>query len=596
MERYIAINQKHFSDHLIDLKEFIETAKGRNMRACDGPLLFLESTYVQKHAYTAFRWFARIPAFCSSDGFRDPSAIRRTFREVFLGDAISVTQERAREKAAEAVEYASQHQRLPRLEPCDISVLSDGGGILHSLPNLRSSPWPDPLSDDEVAQLECRCKFSEIRRIGRSLCVRVDRRPSSIQRTYCFMRRDGGAGYMSIGSTSLISAQTAYELAGRLEKASARGPAACRKIIAGFRKALSLPAPQSAPKPDRPRPPMVFIDAGAIRELFKDEISRLPGAAAEVSPGGITLGGAYALWKAEWGPTVCDSHRESCTRGFEKAMGCFFESPLEELVEKRVLVQSIMKLRVADPNFGNRTRSTLGMILDFAVAGGFITSNPIRSLPRFRQPSQGGHRRALDPYNLEGEIRRLFGSVIIRFPLFWRSAFELLFLTLLRAGEMLSLSWEDLAKDGGKSATGMRMIVRNTKTLNEFSIPVSGYMLKLLELRRKECGDSPWVFPKKTDPSEHCRQVTLLSRRLRQAGCGWFDPHGARSAGADFFAAHPEEVSYEAGMACLQHAYASACHLRYERTYLYNARVRAMQLWSDFLQGAIGEFSVLRKR
>ncbi|MGN0909239.1 MAG: tyrosine-type recombinase/integrase, partial [Succinivibrio sp.] len=535
------------------------------MKICDGPLLFLESTYVQKHAYTAFRWFVRIPAFCSSDGFRDPSCIRRTFREVLLGDAFSLTQAQAREKAAEYAEYAAQRQRLPPSDAGDISVLADGGGMLHSLPNLRSSPWPDPLGDDEVAQLSCRCKFSEIRRIGRSLCVRVDRRPSSIQRTYCFMRRDGGAGYMAIGSTSLISAGTAYDLAGRLEKASARGPAACRKIIGDFRKALSLPPPQSAPEPERPRPPMVFIDAGAIRELFKNELGKLPCAAGGKDSGGITLGGAYELWKAEWGPTVCERHRESCTRGFEKAMGCFFEAPLEELVDKRILVQSIMKLRVADPNFGNRTRSTLGMILDFAVAGGFITSNPIRSLPRFKQPSSGGHRRALDPYNLKNEIRRLFGSVIIGFPLFWRSAFELLFLTLLRAGEMLSLSWDDLAGDGGKSATGRRMIVRNTKTLNEFSIPVSGYMLKLLELRKKDCGKSPWVFPKKTDPADHCRQVTLLSRRLRQAGCGWFDPHGARSAGADFFAAHPDKVSYEAGMACLQHAYASACHLRYER-------------------------------
>ena len=139
-------------------------------------------------------------------------------------------------------------------------------------------------------------------------------------------------------------------------------------------------------------------------------------------------------------------------------------------------------------------------------------------------------------------------------------------------------------------------MVVNTKTLKEFSIPLTQYAQKLIkvimECRNGDDGEG-WLIPSVRDP-EKAMPSDRFSHLLQKAGCEILVPHGIRSVGASFFAQHTTEIPYEVGVACLQHIYTTSVHLRYDRTFLYEPRKKAMQVWSDYLEKTIGKYSVLK--
>lgn len=72
----------------------------------------------------------------------------------------------------------------------------------------------------------------------------------------------------------------------------------------------------------------------------------------------------------------------------------------------------------------------------FAIKKGFIQSSPIESIARFRDPKQ--YRKP--EFWTRGEIKDILNAVRLE----WRNQFEFLYVTGLRIGEMINLSWEDV--------------------------------------------------------------------------------------------------------------------------------------------------------
>lgn len=205
------------------------------------------------------------------------------------------------------------------------------------------------------------------------------------------------------------------------------------------------------------------------------------------------------------------------------------------------------------------------------------------------------HFKTLDPDNLPAELLRLFKNHIFIMPIKMRLMFELHFCLLLRPGEFCSILRDHIfINPNGNSY----LIVENTKTLKSFKVPLTDYAVSLIQMQLEATKntDSPYLFPSGHPHYKDSHVSTSYFRQiLRMRGCDFFTPHGARSAGANFYGDSADKIPYQVGEACLQHRYASTVQMAYDRTFLYKPRIGAMQIWNDFVQETIGNYSVLKQ-
>ena len=593
---YLVADRPTFLEYSIDLKKIISGRDKKNRFIHDGNALYLHVFYSRSKRFTAYRWMVRIHTLKKSE------PIRR-YEDLAIGGALEMTQDEARAETLKIFKYVNEHLMLPELSDKPFLVISDSGERLWCELYMKSKPWPvKHVSDDFIKSLTLGNSCTELYRLSPTLYFKVAKTMLGVTRLYCYRVKcgDAVAELVKIAPVETFSVETAYTFSERLDQALSiykrdqnKAVERCKSEIENLLKSLQ-PEQRVHTIPQKNRGPV--LDASGVKELFKSELSQIANLKSSFTGKELTLGQAYNIWKKNLSASVSPAYLEGKCSVLERYFNEFFETPLEILISHRIFAVTLLKLStILSASVYERAKQGLNQILDHMVSYGFIAVNPVRSIHNLNKSDKNaGRRLSLDPFNLKNDLYELFGSVIFTMPLYWRTRFELLFATLLRCREMLSLSWDDLVPD---EVTGKnRLIVRNTKTLKDFHIPVTDYMQALLEQCREFSGQSRWIFPLVNDPERPAiSQVGSFSRRIRAAGCGWFNPHGARSAGADFFAAHMDEISYETGMAALQHKYTSDVQLRYDRTFMYKPRIKAMRMWNDFLQDAIGEYSVLKK-
>lgn len=122
-------------------------------------------------------------------------------------------------------------------------------------------------------------------------------------------------------------------------------------------------------------------------------------------------------------------------------------------------VFQFMDYHRATPNMANRMRSVLKMAFDFAVRSGECHSNPVISVPRYKEAKR-------DRYITHAEFMAIYnaGSATLR------SIMDIAYLTAQRIGDVLAIRLSDITDEGilfRQEKTGKRLLVRDSTELSE---------------------------------------------------------------------------------------------------------------------------------
>ena len=229
----------------------------------------------------------------------------------------------------------------------------------------------------------------------------------------------------------------------------------------------------------------------------------------------------------------------------------------------------------ARPTTARRVLQRIGLVMEWAVAMGYRTSNPCGrvDLVLGRQQHRTRHFPALPHREVASAVAAVRGA---RARPVVKLAFEFLVLTAARSGEVRGAEWRELdAAAGVWTIPATRM-----KAKREHRVPLCRRAVEVLAAARGLGAGGPLAFP--TARRKPLKDMAL-SGLLKNLGVAAV-PHGFRSSFRDWAAEetdHPREVVE----AALAHVVRNPIEAAYARSDLFERRRRLMDDWAGYLGG-----------
>ncbi len=227
------------------------------------------------------------------------------------------------------------------------------------------------------------------------------------------------------------------------------------------------------------------------------------------------------------------------------------------------------------PTTARRVLQRIGLVMEWAVAMGYRTTNPCGrvDLVLGRQQHRTRHFPALPHREVASAVAAVRGS---RARPVVKLAFEFLVLTAARSGEVRGAEWRELDAAAGRwTIPATRM-----KAKREHRVPLCGRAVEVLAEARGLGGGGGLAFP--TARGRQLKDMALsgLLKDLEIAAV----PHGFRSSFRDW-AAEETDHTREVVEAALAHTVRNAVEAAYARSDLFDRRRRLMDDWAGYLAG-----------
>ena len=206
-----------------------------------------------------------------------------------------------------------------------------------------------------------------------------------------------------------------------------------------------------------------------------------------------------------------------------RCLGDWLDLPVvaitREMVEKRhAELRRPTRQGTSGEAQANTVMHILGTLLNFAAANyevngkPIILVNPVKRLSHNRRWYPEKRRQTIVPdHKLPDWYREV---MLLRHPIV-RDYLLLLLFTGLRRNEAATLRWEDIDLDSKV------LIVRAeiAKNGNEHRLPLSDFLLELLERRYSDRGESEYVFPGRGNKGHLVDSDHVIKGVARKAGC-----------------------------------------------------------------------------
>lgn len=558
-----------------------------------------------KKGYVNYSWALRVSYVVQT--------LEKTSREIVtrpFADCSNTDFNSAKDLCEQYIKFMLRNNRLPPISTKKLFCWkSKSDSILCVGYNLDALKLNLNYTDADILKLKaCRLNCDTTYTVYPNLAVSIKELILEIKRKYVFLttNENGNTIKIALGNVESLSFQTAKKLRDYIiEKLSLNysdtKKVYIERVVRDFYKRLNSNDSFIKLSKSPLQPPLqskrIYITPDAVNSIY-EEYNRFMNEdfklnVSHIHQSGFSLKEAFSFWFFHWSKTVGEKYAKTTSNLVDKYLRDFMDMNFQELLDQFILGDIVLGLEKINANIARKLLNTIDTIADYSIAIKKIKNNPIKTLKQIVKKRKPIHVKTLNPYALENEISHLFSVYIYNMSTTYRIIYELLFYTLLRSGELLKIKKNQVIFDNDGLG---RLITYQNKTLAEFSIPLTKYAQDLFRLQiARDNSGSEYLFPRRTNP---CRSINnvLLNDALHRTQCDIIVPHGIRSVGASFFAHNAKEVAYEIGMACLQHSYATKAHLAYDRTFLYEPRKIAMQLWSDYLEKNIGLASVLRKR
>ena len=256
------------------------------------------------------------------------------------------------------------------------------------------------------------------------------------------------------------------------------------------------------------------------------------------------------------------------------AFPCIGRMPVSSVTTADV-IETLRQVWHARPTVARRVLQRIGLVMEWAVAMGYRTTNPCGrvDLVLGRQQHRTRHFSALPHREVASAVeavRRSRARPVIKL------AFEFLVLTAGRSGEVRGAEWRELDLTAGVwTVPATRM-----KAKREHRVPLCRRAVEVLDAARGLGPGGGLAFP--TARGRQLKDMALsgLLKDLEIAAV----PHGFRSSFRDWAAEetdHPREVVE----AALAHRVRNPVEAAYARSDLFERRRRLMDDWAGYLAG-----------
>ena len=251
---------------------------------------------------------------------------------------------------------------------------------------------------------------------------------------------------------------------------------------------------------------------------------------------------------------------------------------LLDRIDRRAVLQVLSPIWTSRPETARRVRQRMRTIFRWAMAHGFMDTNPAGeaidgALPRM--PKTKAHFRSL-PYQ---EVTSALGTIeASQASMVAKLCLRFLVLTAARSGEARGATWDEVDIEGREwRIPGERM-----KAGLEHRVPLSAQALEVLVEAAALRDESSLVFPSPLKAGSSMSDMTL-TKVLRSTGLAQrATVHGFRSSFKNW-TMEQTDTPWAVSEAALAHMLGNSTEQAYARSNLFERRRVLMQQWADYL-------------
>lgn len=222
-----------------------------------------------------------------------------------------------------------------------------------------------------------------------------------------------------------------------------------------------------------------------------------------------------------------------------------------------------------------RVCQILNRIMRFAVNLGLLEHNKLEGIGDAFKPPSVKNMPTIKPEELPELMEAVLAS---NMNLITRSCLEWQLHTMMRPGEAAKTPWREIDFENKVWVIPSERMKMN----REHKVPLSDYVMELLEKLKMVSGHREYLFPSRNDPRKHV-SPEIVNNALKRIGFGGrIVAHGFRSLASTTL----NEQGFDGDLieACLAHADKNEIRSIYNRTDYLERRRPIMQWWSEHIQ------------
>ena len=229
------------------------------------------------------------------------------------------------------------------------------------------------------------------------------------------------------------------------------------------------------------------------------------------------------------------SYKDNTIRDYTQAINTAFadwqNKPLNHITEDKVLTRYKNRAKQA-PTRANNEMRVLKLIFNFAKGAykdkqgkTLFPENPVSVLSHLRVLKPARRKQTIiqiHQFKPWFESVQRYDELIDELKISTiRDYLIFTLLTGLRREEAASLQWENV------DLTGKTITIKDTKNHDDFELPLSDYLVEILERRFHQCGDKQYIFPGK-GKTGHIINPSKAIARIREETKIHFTMHDLR--------------------------------------------------------------------
>jgi integrase len=266
--------------------------------------------------------------------------------------------------------------------------------------------------------------------------------------------------------------------------------------------------------------------------------------------------------------------------------------PITDITAPRLLA-AIRKIEKRGAHeVAHRALQTCGQVFRYAIGTGRGERNPAAELKGTDtlMPVKRTHYAALDASELPDFLKALKENEA-RLYLQTRYAIELLMLTFVRTGELISAKWNEFDLEGRV----WTIPEERMKMGKSHIVPLSKQAVEVLKKLQAINGKRDWVFPNQTDSKKAMSNNTILFALARLGYKGRMTGHGFRALAMSTI---KEKLGYrhEVVDRQLAHAPRNKVDAAYDRAKFLPERRKMMQQWADYIDALASGQNVIKAK
>lgn len=314
-----------------------------------------------------------------------------------------------------------------------------------------------------------------------------------------------------------------------------------------------------------------LTEARKIREELKDKLDH--GKTIQLSAQN-TFESVFRDWWVRWSQTVSKRHADRALVCMENDVFPVIGAMPINKIEPQHIVLSLQEIEKRNAlEQLHKTKSTIKMAFDFAVARGLCKYNPAAMVSaKAFKPHEAKNYRSLDKQNIY-QLFEMFENE--RFNLSVRLCTEFILRNMTRASESAKAEW----KEYDEERQLLIIPAERMKMGREHIIPLSTQSIEILNKIRELSGGTQYIFPSQNFASHLSQDYPLMALKRQKIDT---TIHGLRHLSSTILNEtglfRPDVIE-----SCLAHVDNNKTRATYNKAKYIKEKRAVLTWWSDFL-------------